>query len=581
MPESLKYFMWGYQPQFRSSANHLARRLFDHLDPKLAPKVFLVGLIESPESGWHEVCLDPEDPGITVDLFDNVKGTADALANEDPRAQIIHTLPEAQASSNAFVVARSLSSAVREAVASALPDRVVYCSLPVRVDKYDVFVVLHLDADAVATHHKLVTEVVDWDNKRVPTSLIDSTAFAFFDMCRAELDRGSPGASLGSFGGGIHEGLRMAGNILALRVSRVSRQFGAIDLFETLNGVASLFYEREAGHGSVLLAERNHPNVVAEILLREPVRLSEHRAIRRLVQVAAEGSSILADGELAYGFGRVSGLYDPSREDLFEIAFSGHHRWAVRHNGNTLMRVEFGKPQSLNLAFDEEELKDRLDRRLSGAGLSEQHLIEIVRSACRLGHGALVVISEHASEEANRLASQATVIEPIQLSENLLQKLCSVDGAILVDPSGRCHAFGLILDGVASSRGDRSRGSRFNSAVRYADNRSDCVIVVVSDDGMIDIVPKLRPRLPREAIEDLVQKLESLVAGGNRDEVEFNELMSVAVRIQFYLSAEQCKRVNDSHDEFVAARESEMGRIYVLHSRVEPNPEMDESYFLD
>jgi len=582
MPDTLKYFMWGYQPHFRISARILAEKLFDHLDPKLSPEVFLVGFIQQPEEGWHDICLEPEDhPGVTVDLFENTKAETLYLIQADPRARILHTLPEAQASSDAFVVARSLSAAVQQTLEAAHPEKATFCSLPTRVDRYDVIVVLQLQAAVVDSHLRLNTQTVDWDNKRVARSLIDACAFAFFDACHFELDRTAPGASLGALSGNFHEALREAANILSLRVARVSRKYGSIDLFETLKGIASLFYEKAAGQGSILLGTRGHPNIVEDIILSEPIRLSQHRAIRRLVEVAAEGSCILADGEMAYGFGHLTGVYDASREDLFEIVFSGHHRWSVRHDGKTLMRVEFGNPLPLTLAFNEDELKDRFRRRLSKAGSDEPRLMNIVRIASELGHGAQVVISDHAAEEAIRLSPQATAIEPIQLTEDSIRKLCSVDGAILVDPSGNCHAFGLILDGIVSSKGDRNRGSRYNSAVRYSDGRTDCVIVVVSDDGMIDIVPKLRPQLCRNDISSHIEQLELLVASKEQDEVTFNQLMSVAVNVQFYLSEEQCDRVNKAHDLFVARRKMETGRIYVQHPRVQPDPELDDSYFLD
>ena len=577
---TLKYFMWGYQPHFRQSAKALAGRLFDHLDLRLSPEVFLVGFIRQAEEGWYDICLEPEHPGVTVDQFDEIKAKTAALMQTDPQAKLWHTDSSAQARSDAFVARRSLSAAVQQTLAVAHPEKTSYCSLPARVNNYDVIIVLQLNEEAVDSHFRLDTQVVDWDNKRVATSLIDACTMAFFKMCVKELERKAPGEDLLALSGDFHEALREAANILSLRVARVSRKYGSVDLFDTLNGVASMFYEKEAGQGSLLLGERGHPNVVEDIVLREPIRLSQHRGIRRLVEVATEGSSILTDGEMAYGFGHLTGNYNALREDLFEIAFSGHHRWSVRHDGKTLMRVEFGKPLSLTFALDEEELKDRLKRRLT-TECNENTIITVVKTASELGHGAQVVISDRAAEEAERLSPQATAIEPVFLTEETIRKLCSVDGAILLDPSGYCHAFGLILDGVVSSNGDRNRGSRYNSAVRYSDGRSDCVIVVVSDDGMIDILPKLRPQLSRNEIASIIEQLEDVVEGEEPDEGVFNQLMSAAVKIQFYLSQEQCDRVNAAHDLFVKRRKMETGRVYVKHSRVQPDPELESSYFLE
>jgi hypothetical protein len=65
---------------------------------------------------------------------------------------------------------------------------------------------------------------------------------------------------------------------------------------------------------------------------------------------------------------------------------------------------------------------------------------------------------------------------------------------LLVDTEGKCHAVGTILDGVAEiGRGDAGRGARYNSAVKYVDTQAmqkrRCLAVVVSEDGMVDVVP--------------------------------------------------------------------------------------------
>lgn len=97
----------------------------------------------------------------------------------------------------------------------------------------------------------------------------------------------------------------------------------------------------------------------------------------------------------------------------------------------------------------------------SGKPLSPRNVTRdlVVRTATILGHGCQIVISAVAETEATRLAPQATVIEPTEMTDELTEKLCSVDGAVLLDPSNKCHAFGLILDGVVSARGDKNRGS--------------------------------------------------------------------------------------------------------------------------
>ena len=47
-------------------------------------------------------------------------------------------------------------------------------------------------------------------------------------------------------------------------------------------------------------------------------------------------------------------------------------------------------------------------------------------------------------------------IDPDYLEAKKVVRLASVDGAVMVGPDGRCHAFGVILDGIADESGDRA-----------------------------------------------------------------------------------------------------------------------------
>ncbi|HOX40391.1 MAG TPA: DNA integrity scanning protein DisA nucleotide-binding domain protein [Candidatus Brocadiia bacterium] len=69
-----------------------------------------------------------------------------------------------------------------------------------------------------------------------------------------------------------------------------------------------------------------------------------------------------------------------------------------------------------------------------------------------------------------------------------------VDGAVILDFGGRCYAIGAILDGMATKNGNPARGARYNSALRYVEMKKqqgkDCIAVVVSEDGTVDVLPE-------------------------------------------------------------------------------------------
>ena len=85
------------------------------------------------------------------------------------------------------------------------------------------------------------------------------------------------------------------------------------------------------------------------------------------------------------------------------------------------------------------------------------------------------------------------MVNPFSIDANSITKLSSIDGAIMVDECGICYAIGLIFDGmVPANGGDSSRGSRYNSSVRFTEylksQGKKVMTIVVSDDGMVDLL---------------------------------------------------------------------------------------------
>lgn len=113
-------------------------------------------------------------------------------------------------------------------------------------------------------------------------------------------------------------------------------------------------------------------------------------------------------------------------------------------------------------------------------------------------HGALMIVGKRKTicSEAKRLSAlhKGTLITngfDLKNPDNLpvVQGLASVDGAIMVDYSGICHGFGIILDGEAVTKGKTGRGSRYNSAQNYSTLHREYAVVFSEDkDRGIDVV---------------------------------------------------------------------------------------------
>lgn len=192
----------------------------------------------------------------------------------------------------------------------------------------------------------------------------------------------------------------------------------------------------------------------------------------------------------------------------------------------------------------------------------------------------MLVVHPDAAAEADRLLPQAYSITPARLDGPVLTAATSIDGAVLVTPDGRVHAVGVILDGVATGTGDSGRGARYNSAIRYlAGAGKGAMVIIVSEDGKIDLLPKLMRRLRRETVQRTVDRLVARSAEGE-DLEAFDRANRAVTDIEFYLNQEQCDQVNDAR-EAVAGREWQADNLRRQFVPVAPDPAMDESYFID
>lgn len=205
---------------------------------------------------------------------------------------------------------------------------------------------------------------------------------------------------------------------------------------------------------------------------------------------------------------------------------------------------------------------------------------QLIQAAQVSGHGTTLVLSSSPAEEAARLGGQAVAIEPGSLEPADIVRLGNIDGAVVLGPDGRCYAFGVILDGTASGRGDPARGSRFNSAIRYQDSMApNSLLVVISDDGTVDLVPQLRHRVNRNDVEAAVRTFCERCEDNPVNGEEFARTHDRVKALVFYLDDAQCQLVNDAYTNEMRRR-FEAGGISITEAPLRPHPDMNDSYFI-
>ncbi len=574
----LKYFMWGYQHHTRANIQRYAEELFAKMTQDLQPTVFLLGIQRAHDSARLPVCIEPENCGIDVNRFNDVDSLATSIFDNDPRRNMFHTMEHMQELQTDKLKRGSLRRAIQKLVDQnfAGKNKVSFVSESVFLEGYEIFVVLQFDERKYNSHYSLVNEKSGMRN-----SLIDSLIWRFLDESLDTMYRPRAAAYSQEIQTDEREVLRKAGSDFVENVIfDVTGARGTWEFFDTCNYIASLKYEGDSSIGKLVVCREDHPNIDVVLKLSTPIRLNEHRKVRKFLEVASEKLFLFSNGSEILGLTRLNGNYDPQKGDLVVINFSGAHKWELIHDCNTMMIVEFGVPNLPKLKVNRDVFDDVLNRIFPSISQDElAKLWSVVNAATIQRHGTLIIISSEAEHEAKRLENQSTRIAPSSI-DDVIQNVTSIDGAVLLDFHGICHSIGVILDGVATEKGTSARGARYNSSVRYVENnRKKCVAVIISEDGMVDLYPQLLPRIRKNEIEERLEMLRNEVGQQKVDYEKYRPLMNWFSDHEFYLSKEECDEINQLKKVFDSKLEMELNAVYIMFPDFEPNPEMDSSYF--
>jgi len=588
MTKILKYFMWRYQPHYRFNIKYYAERLFEILSKDLKPYVFLVGVQNEVDKSKHPVCIEPEDCGLDVSLFEDVKSLAKDIHSKDPRKDLIHTQPDHHARCQEDLKISCLRQAVQELVDKSCSGKgkTSFVSYPVLFENYYIFVVIQFDKIVYDKYYALCRSEVKINEIRsasVRRSLIDSVVHNYLNEAVEPLYRPRAGVYHDEVKTDKEELLRIsAANFIGSTVSATYQSITSYYLYEICNFISSLKYEGDSSLGKLIICSKNHENIENVISLSKKVHLRDYRKVRKLLEITSDDLHLHCDGEHILGFVRLIGKYDSDKENLFIINFSGHYRWEFVHDGNIMMSVQYNTPRLPFDKIDKYKFDDtfrRIFEDISDDNLNG--LWKLIECATKQKKGSLIIVSKNANSEAKRLEQQSTNLEPLVPGEDIIELITSIDGAVLLDPTGKCYSIGVILDGIATSKGSSARGARYNSALRYVEeNKGECVAVIISEDGMVDLYPQLMPQIKKNDIESRLIKLREEVGKEDIDYDVFRPIMNWFDDHRFYLYASVCDEINKLRDDFNSKLKMESGALYIQYNDFKPNPEMNDSYFL-
>ena len=584
MGNLINLFMWGYQQHFQISLQVSAEGLFNAIDPQLKPTVFLFGILTDTGDNRHPICIEPEDCGYSVKAFVEVNKLAVELEKVDQEKNIHHSHPIAQENHDK----RISTNAQIEAIKKILKKEDLYgktekfISFPTYVDGFLVFVILEIQKEALNSYYSLTKEKID-ERYKINRSFIESAIDTFLKECSVALK--DPNNGIGAVERQAEELLRESGKQFMYSISQAGKNFyGLHGLYDACNSIASLKYEGEEGLGKIIIAKKDHPNIRLTLQLQEPIRVRDFRKVRKFLELSNDNALIISDSELIYGLGEQTGKYNPKDESLFVINFISHFKWEVLHDNNSMMVVEYKQPNLPKERMDRVKFYSDLKRIFKDIDKSQlDDLWDITSEATKQKHGTMLVITDNAKEESTRLGKQSFSLKPLKLTVGIVQQITSIDGSVLLDKDSVCHAIGVILDGLATDKGDSSRGARFNSAVRYYEHfgrNHPTVIVIISEDGMINLIPSLKPQLKHSLITDAITNLKKISELEKQERKPFNQLMSFLKYVQFYLTAEECNTVNQLRKK-IEENDKDIEAMRIVRNDLKPNEEMNESYYLD
>jgi DNA integrity scanning protein DisA with diadenylate cyclase activity len=583
-PNFLKYFMWQWQVHFKISCQVNAESLFNKLDTKLQPNVFLVGFLNKNLADKLPICVDPENLDFLIDNFHNIQEVADELYMTDSDRNMFYSGEGMQEEMDNRLKRKSFRLAL-EKILNELPqnsDKIYFASSSALIDNYRVFVILELNKN-VYYSHKHLSRIDPEERVTIHHSLLETVKNSYLKDSFRNMNLPEPNG-LSSDARSSDELLREGVKEFMHSIAWVGKNIEGVHILnETCNKMSIYKYEGLENNGHLIIVEKNHPDIEMVLEIETPFNISDFRKTRKILQLSNEHIGVICNSKEVMGLGKIKPTYDISEETIINIYFRGIHCWEVMHHDKTLLKMRYGLPQLPSEIIAKEPFFSDAKRLFSGVNDEQlENLYSLAVAITKQKKGAMLVIVKDAENEAIRLQKQCINIKPIKVKSDLILSLTSIDGAVLIDLNGIAYAKGVILDGIVGNNGDAARGSRFNSAITYEEHRGlDCptMIVVVSEDETVNIIPNFVPQINHREIKETIAVLENLNVLSNFSRQAFYNAMSWLQSRQFYLNEDECKRVNKLKNDLEELDSKAGGTaMWIKHPDLFPNPMMNSSY---
>ena len=572
--------MWGYQPHFQYEVERLANDVMGNLGvSSTRAECFLAGAKIPNSQNPNPVCIEPEDGKWPISLFDELPKAIETEVANHPLKDVFYGDEPRMRDKPENIRRDSVRRAIHKTLEAYDTAHQVHSFVgsPAPVGDYHVAPVLQLPNKLFKRFLPLREPIADGLTTGHP-SLIHAAVYEVLAVAYDELLRPDPGRGLSGRILSPEEVIhRAAASFLRTpKIATGTRGVGYFNIFEQFNSISSLMYERTGGTGRLLLANPDSEFINIRLRFSDAIPFSDFRWSRKVLEMASPEIALIADCENIFGLGDIVPNTNPwANQNIFEVEFLDHYHWRLSCGNEVLLVSEYGTPSLPKEKFPIDHLLDTYQRLFPRARKENfAHFYTLYETAIRQRHGSMLIVAEDAKDEALRLQGQGTKIEPTKLTPDLYRRVSGIDGSIMIDPYGVCHAIGVILDGLARPECTPSRGARYNSGIRYVGAaNTPRLAIIISDDQTVDVIPVLRPRVAQATIEQTIVELEMATRDNYHSPINWLD------QHRFYLNQEQCDRVNTTLTR-IQSGPSEVGEIMVHRREFSPHPDLDDSYFL-
>lgn len=264
-------------------------------------------------------------------------------------------------------------------------------------------------------------------------------------------------------------------------------------IFPTLDAILGISKTREEGawpRGRLIFVESGvieNLNYVIRFPIRDLPLLINFKHVRKLLQAVECSPRVLVSDSR-----HIVGMAEPPLPSFYLAAdFCGQYGY-VSINEEPVCSFSDGCFSSTthraNLVQVEEALLESDLNTDCGSQLLKI-VTQLVHNAQANRFGCTLVIDLN---DPHVTIAGHTLEQPLDLQQPnfmaLAESLTRLDGALHICGDLKLHGFACLLDGHKIANEDRSRGARFNSALRFTKEWANVIVVVVSSDHPVSVI---------------------------------------------------------------------------------------------